>query len=295
MSVRSNILAFAFKIIPFRHTAIKNYLSLSSRKKNYLRSSTPPFWFKKKWNIATNIINEHLVFEVEQKDNKEPDHVIFYLHGGGYIFKATKHHWWFLNRFLRRFSCAVILPDYPISPDFTQEEMMDMVLKSYHQVAEKYGAQKIIIMGDSAGGGLCLSLIQKLKIEKINQPKKVILLSPWLDVSMNNPEITKMAHLDPFLKVETAKMAADAFCSGNDPQSEKYSPIYGDIMGLPELSLFIGTHDVLFPDCKRFKDLCQNKNIPLNYYEYPKMIHVWMLFHLPESKMAMKEIFSIIE
>ena len=112
---------------------------------------------------------------------------------------------------------------------------------------------------------------------------------------MNNPEIEKMAHLDPFLKIDIAKMAANAFCSGNNPESEKYSPIYGDINELPELSLFIGTHDILYPDCKKFKKLCQQKNIPLNYYEYAKMIHVWMLFHLPESKDAMKDIFSIIE
>lgn len=295
MSVRSNIIAFAFKIIPFRHTVIKKYLSLSSRKKKYLRSSAYPFWFKKKWNITTNEINGHQVFQVEQKENTKPEHVIFFLHGGGYIFKATKHHWWFLNRFLRRLSCAVVLPDYPISPDYTQEEMMNMVLKSYHQTAAKYGSEKIIIMGDSAGGGLSLLLVQQLKKEKANQPKKVIMLSPWLDVSMNNPEIKKMAHLDPFLKVDLAKMAANAFCSGKSAESEQYSPIYGDIKDLPELSIFIGTHDIFYPDCKKFKDLCLQKNIPLNYYEYPKMIHVWMLFHLPESKDAMKDIFSIIE
>ena len=139
--------------------------------KNYFRSS-PPYWLKRKWNITTNKINGHQVFKVEQKENTNPDTVIFYLHGGGYIFKATNHHWWFLNRFLRRLSCAVILPDYPISPDFKQEEMMDMVLKSYHQTVEKYGSKKIIVMGDSAGGGLSLSLVQQLKKKNPNNPKK---------------------------------------------------------------------------------------------------------------------------
>ena len=114
-----------------------------------------------------------------------------------------------------------------------------------------------------------------------------------VDISMNNPEIEKMAILIHF-KVETAKMAADAFCSGNNPQSEKYSPIYGEIMGLPELSLFIGTHDILYPDCKDLR-ICVKIKTFLKVFEYPKMIHVWMLFHLPESKMAMKDLFSIIE
>ena len=82
MSIRSNIIAFAFKIIPFRHTVIKNYLSLSSRQKNYFRSSSPPYWLKRKWNITTNKINGHQVFKVEQKENTNPDTVIFYLHGG---------------------------------------------------------------------------------------------------------------------------------------------------------------------------------------------------------------------
>jgi len=295
MSLRSDIIAFGFRLIPFRTKAIKFYLSLSSNKKSYFRSSSYPFWLKKKWKISEFLIERHQLFLIEQKNNNTPKHVIFYLHGGGYIFKATGHHWRFVNRFLRKLSCSIVFPDYPISPDYSQDEILKMVVKSYKKTVEKYGNKKIIIMGDSAGGGMSLALVQKLKKEKIAMPDQVIMLSPWLDISMSNPRIKPMAHLDPFLDLDTVKLAAETFAKNENLQKAELSPIYGSLEGLPKMSVFIGTHDVLYSDCVKLKELCDKKGIDLSYFEYPKMIHVWMLFHFPESKMAMKEIFSLIK
>jgi len=150
-------------------------------------------------------------------------------------------------------------------------------------------------MGDSSGGGMSLALAQLLKIKNLPQPGNIILISPALDMSFSNPEIHEVEKLDP---VSAVPALIDIIKWYGGEKGSKYylvSPIYGNFEGLGKISLFIGTHDILYPDAKKFKMLADEKGLKFGYYEYPSMIHVWPLFFFPESKKATKEIIEIIK
>ena len=84
------------------------------------------------------------------------------------------------------------MPDYPLAPQYNYEDAFNMVLPLYEKILEKVKQENLILMGDSAGGGIALALSEKLGEEDFSQPQELILLSPWIDVTMENKEIEKV-------------------------------------------------------------------------------------------------------
>jgi acetyl esterase/lipase len=150
-------------------------------------------------------------------------------------------------------------------------------------------------MGDSAGGSISLSLAQLLKEKNLPQPGNIILISPGLDMSLSNPEINKVAKFDPVLSVPALIDIIKWYRGEKSSKHYLVSPIYGNLEGLGKISLFTGTHDILYPDARKFKNMAAKKGLKIGYYEYPSMIHVWPLLFFPESKKATKQIIEIIK
>ena len=149
-------------------------------------------------------------------------------------------------------------------------------------------------MGDSAGGGMALALVQLLKERGIAAPAHTILISPVLDMTFSNPEIQAVERKDPINGVPAIKEIAGWYAGTKPVTHYMISPAYGEIEDLGPLSVFISTHDIVYPDVKKFKDRLQEKGIQMGYYEYPNMLHVWPLFFFPESKLAREQIRAII-
>lgn len=126
------------------------------------------------------------------------------------------------------------------------------------------------------------------------QPENIILISPVLDMTLTNPEIKEVESRDPIIATPGVRDIAKLYAGERSVEYYLISPIYGNLECLGKISVFIGTHDLLFPDVKKFKKMMEEKGIPINYYEYEKMLHVWPLFPLPESKKAIKQIIDII-
>lgn len=169
-----------------------------------------------------------------------------------------------------------------------------MIKQVYLELLENVKPKNIILMGDSAGGGLALAFAQTLKLENIHQPLKIILLSPWLDISLSNPMIEDIDPSDYFLNVEGLRMTGKAFAGNLAHDDYHLSPIYGPLEGLGEISLFIGSHEILVADARRLKSMAEMKHIRFNYFEYKGMFHTWMLLNLPESRKAREEIIEIV-
>src|SRR5690606_3466899 len=115
----------------------------------------------------------------------------------------------------------------------------------------------IVFMGNSAGGGLALGFAQKLRNENRTQPQpsQLILISPWLDITLSNPDIRMVDKKDKLLSIKGLRMAAKAYASSVDGNDFRVSPIYGDFSGLGKISLFIGTNDLFVADARKFKGL----------------------------------------
>lgn len=150
-------------------------------------------------------------------------------------------------------------------------------------------------MGESAGGGLALGYAMSLRDEKKLQPNQLILLAPWLDVTMSNPDILEIDKNDKILGIKGLQMAGKSYAGQLETDNYKVSPIYGELSDLPKISIFVGTHDLFVADSRKLKNKAISLDIPMNFFEYPKMFHVWILANkLKEAKFAMDQIKSLV-
>ncbi|GEK58709.1 hypothetical protein CHL76_10865 [Marinococcus halophilus] len=228
------------------------------------------------------------------KNESAAERKIIYLHGGGYVSQPNPRHFQWLAGVQGRTDSTAILPVYPKAPQHQYEEAFDKLVPLYEQTLKTTEAENIVIMGDSAGGGLALALAQELNRQNIAQPGDIIMLSPWLDVSMTNPGIQDLTSVDPFLDLEWLLNAGSSYAGDADLRNPMVSPIYGDMTGLGDMTLIIGTHELFLADARKFSEITDEKGIPINYYEYPEMPHVFQLQNTEEGRRATQQVVNII-
>jgi acetyl esterase/lipase len=245
-------------------------------------------------NIDKYQLDGHNVFTIKPKDKCSDKHIL-YLHGGAYVKSFAKQHWKFFGLLIKSLKCTITAPDYPLAPKYTYQESFAMLDPLYKKLISMVSSNNFILMGDSAGGGFALALAQKMRDEHENQPKQIILLSPWLDLTLSNPDIKNIDPIDPFLGIEGLMRAGKAYAGNTKPDHYLLSPINGSLEGLGKISLFVGSNEILVADARKLKALAESKGIYLNYFEYEDMVHVWMLLNLPESKKAKLEIIDLIQ
>ena len=247
----------------------------------------------RKHNISKRELNGHLVWTIAPKQNASRKHVI-YLHGGAYVNSFASQHWDLMSKLIDALNCTVTAPNYPHAPEYYVHDVFALMLPLYKELAARAGSTNVTIMGDSSGGGISLALAQRLREDGLEQPGRIILLSPWLDTTMSNPEIPEFDKIDPFLGVEGLKYGGEVYARDVDPKSYLVSPVYGSVKDLAPISVFIGTRDVFCPDCRKLRDKAAAEGVRLDYREYDGMVHDWMLGPLPEAKQAITEIVETI-
>ncbi|WP_160683530.1 alpha/beta hydrolase [Clostridium sp. C2-6-12] len=294
-SILSKIAKFILKTIKFNKMwkltgeELKKYIL----RRQLAESPEPPNILKKRFNIVKEPINEYFYY-VMKPSGKVTEKQILYLHGGGYVYEINELHWAFLAKVSKALNCTITIPIYPLLPKHDGKEIFDMLIPIYKNLLLKTFDKNIVIMGDSAGGGMSLALAELLKEKQLPQPGNIILISPELDVSFTNPEIKQIENADPILALTALTQIGKWYFSEKGSKYYLASPIYGDFTGLGKISLFVGTNDILYPDAKRFKEIAEKKGIEIDYYEYESMIHVWPLLMFPESKKAREQIIDII-
>ncbi len=252
----------------------------------------PPEELGQTLKIETLQFKGRNLFRLSPKNGAGSTQVLF-IHGGGYVSTFSKFHWEFLGRLVSEIGGTVITPDYPLSREKPYPAAFDFSVDLYRDLITRVDPQKMILMGDSAGGGLCLALAQKMCAEKQPLPRQMILLSPWLDVTMSDPLVHEIDPLDPFLSLEGCVTAGKLYAGENDPSHPSISPINGSLSGLPPMTIFTGTRDMLIADARKLKSLLEKQGVDFNYYEFEEMFHVWMLFDLPESRQVIEKILSV--
>lgn len=193
--------------------------------------------------------------------------------------EATKQHWEFIEKLVDDTGATVIMPDYPLTPKYNYKDVFNIVIPLYTEIQQKVNAsEELIVMGDSAGGGLSLALLEKFSQEKnILMPKKTILISPWLDVRLNNPDIEKVQQYDKKLNKESLKLAGIAYAGNDGINDYLVNPIDGDLSRINNLTIFIGTDDILNPDVYKFKKKAEKINMNIDVKEYEKAGHIWII------------------
>ncbi|WP_458404363.1 alpha/beta hydrolase [Methanobrevibacter sp.] len=225
-------------------------------------------------------------------ETETTEHTIIYLHGGIYVNEIRTPHITFCDKIAKKTNSTVFTPIYPLAPNHTYEETYRIVEQLY-QFALEIG-KPVTIMGDSAGGGLSVAFCEYLANSQLAQPEHLILISPWLDVSMSG-DYDDYVECDPMLGVDGLREMGETWAGDLDPKDFRVSPLFGDIGKLPETALFVGTHEIFYPDVVKFYDKLKDNGIDAELFIGEEMTHVYPIYPLaPESKEAFNSIVEII-
>lgn len=236
------------------------------------KSKKPTRKLKKIATIKKNKINKKIIYEIIPKEELNCDFQILYFHGGAYSVGINKTHWNFVTQLLKDTSANILVPDYPLIPKNTYKDVFRMADEIYE---EYLTGKKFIIIGDSAGGGISLAFAQKLGEENKKMPEKIVLVSPWLDITMKNEEIDKIQEKDKLLNKNMLKLAGNLYCGKDDPNHYFVSPINGPTDKIDNVFIFTGTYDILNPDVAIFKDKLNSEK--LSIFEKQEAQHNWIL------------------
>lgn len=274
---------------------VKNKIEKKMVTSNFEKNpAAPSKSILKHFNVKEEEQNGRKVWTISPKGNKA-DVVILFLHGGAYVGNLTAQHWDLIKQLITITNATVLVPDYPLVPDFTCTETYGFIDTLYAKLRIDYPTERIIIMGDSAGAGLALGFTQHLRNQHKKQPNQLILFSPWLDVTMSNPKLKLIDTYDKLLSINGLKSAGQKYAGNVEVKDFRVSPIYGDLMGLCEISIFTGTYDILNADARKCKQLLKEQKINFNYFEYPKMFHDWVIItSLKESKDVISKVAKLV-
>lgn len=212
---------------------------------------------------------------------------VLYLHGGGYYEEMGALRWRVLSTLINRSDVTATVPLYPLAPEHTYRDTYPWLLALYQHLCDTLHPEHLTIMGDSAGGGIALSLVQQAVAQGLPHPKQTLLLSPWLDLTLQNPAIRQRERSDPVLASAGLLAAARWWAGGDDLASPVLSPIYGSLAGIGPLFLAIGTDESLHPDTLRFRERALAEGVDLEFIEKEGVAHLFMFTPIPEAKPVM--------
>ncbi|MCL2154914.1 MAG: alpha/beta hydrolase [Leptospirales bacterium] len=241
--------------------------------------------------LSEEFILKKQVF-VFNEDNAS-DTAVVYLHGGAYVTGPRIFHWNFTDKLSRELALPLYLPIYEKAPGHHYDEAYTFLSEFWKNLKAR-GIKRIFLIGDSAGGGLVLGFTQFCIKESLPLPVALILISPWLDLSMTNPDIPEYESVDPMLSASGLAEMGRAWAGSADVSSYKLSPINGSLEKIPPILLFVGTREIFLPDARRFKALAETAGADLRYVETSGMNHAFPLFPIPEGQEALSLIVQYI-
>lgn len=219
---------------------------------------------------------------------------MLYLHGGGHMAQISTFHWAFLARLVEATGCTVDVPLYPRAPQYTHRDALPVALQCYRELAAAHAADQLVLMGDSSGGGFALLLAQRLAGEGLPQPREIVLISPWLDLAVSHPGIAALEAHDPWLARPGMVEAGRWWAGGDDPALPQLNPLNAPLAGLGRLSIFIGTRDLLWADCRLLQERALAQGVALQLHEAAGQIHVWPLLPVPGARQAQRTIADLV-
>ena len=216
--------------------------------------------------------------------------LIFYLHGGAFIYPPVFFHWRFMHDLSLRTHCDLIMPVYPKAPEYNCEFCVTTLLDFYQHCVENQDYDEIHFVGDSAGGCLCLVMAQEAAKQGWRKPKTITLLSPCVDLSHSKKlEMKALQHLDTMLQLDRV-IILNAVWQDNLPARHPWvSPVFGDMSGIDSLNVYFGSNEILKPDSLFLKEVYENSGKTGRFIEYEGMFHTFPMFPIPEGFAAVKD------
>lgn len=262
------------------------------------RSATNPRPSKKlskSLTLRQSTVQGWPVYEVTRRDGPVTGELI-YLHGGAFAAPIQAGHWGVIAHLVRRTGRRVTVPLYPRLPHAIARDVLAPLQDLLREAVTRAGtAGPVAVAGDSAGGGLALRLVQSVPAR--TRPRDLLLLSPWLDLALSDPDVARIAPSDPLLRPDHLRELGRAWAGGNDPADPSMSPLFGPLAHLGRVTVWTGSRDVLHPDARRLhRRIADNDDTgtSLVLHDVLGMVHDWGLMPIPEARILIDEVVAVL-
>ncbi|HCY40814.1 MAG TPA: alpha/beta hydrolase [Prolixibacteraceae bacterium] len=230
-------------------------------------------------------------------EGANPEKLIFYVHGGGYVSGSCSDHQTFVSKFATNTGFTNLVYEYRLAPENPFPAALDDSVKVYQWLLDSgFKPENILIAGESAGGGLCLAILLALKERNIALPVAAVAISPWTDLTCSSDSYrtknkVSLAPLNSWTVFST-------YYIGNDKATNPLiSPLYGDLSGLPPIFINSGVDDELFEDGEKFYYKAKEAGVDVTFTAGIGMVHCYPLLApmFPEANAAMDEIVEFVK
>lgn len=218
--------------------------------------------------------------------------VILFFHAGGYSVGSNYSHRDLMGRIVKASQLPVVGVDYRLAPEHPYPAALEDAFSAYHYVLQSgHQPSEIILAGASAGGGLIISLLLRLKNEGLSLPAGAVCICPWVDLALTGSTLQSNDGKD-IISRSRLESSASFYCAGHNAKDPFLSPLYGDLSGLPPLLIQIGERELLLDEVKRLARKAQAQGVRTDFEIWPEMCHTWHLFarEIPEGRQAIDKI-----
>jgi acetyl esterase/lipase len=222
--------------------------------------------------------------------------VMLYLHGGAYALGSIDTHREIVARLARATKLRGLAIDYRLAPEHPFPAALEDATAAYGWLLDNgYTPSRVVIAGDSAGGGLALATLVALRDAGQPLPAGAVCISPWTDLALTGASIQGKAAVDPILDPESSERYARSYAGEHERTSPLVSPLYAELTGLPPLLIQVGTDEILLDDARRCAEKAREAGVDVTLEIWKEMFHVFqMVRFLPEAKEAVRHIAEFV-
>ena len=218
----------------------------------------------------------------------EPGPTLLYVHGGGYVLCSPATHRELVARLALALGARCYSIDYRLAPEHPFPTALDDVMAAYRALLEQGQAvAQLVVAGDSAGGGLCLAAMVKMRASGLALPRAAALLSPWVDLAVQGDSVETNARYD-YLRRELLERCALEYLQGASASEPLASPLYADLGGLPPLLVHSGSAEGLLTENRLLVERARAVGVSVVHTVFDGMFHAFHGFSafVPEARAA---------
>ncbi|MBO0731297.1 MAG: alpha/beta hydrolase [Acidimicrobiaceae bacterium] len=225
--------------------------------------------------------------------NGASDRVLHYVHGGGYVIGTAASYKRLCGHLAKAIGCRVLIVDYGLAPEHPHPGPVNDSVTAFRWLLDQgYEPAHLAVAGDSAGGGLTLSTVLKLRADGLPQPSGAVPLSPWADLECLGASMQSNADKDVLVQEVGVKGMAEMFLAGGDARDPLASPIHADFAGICPLYIQVGGDETLLDDAVRVEQAARRDGVDVTLEVFPEMQHVFQMAagNMPEADDAIARI-----
>jgi len=218
---------------------------------------------------------------------------ILYFHGGGYVLGSPATHRSLVALVADAAGCPVWSMEYRLAPEHPFPAAVEDGMASYSALLEQHiDPSRVIIGGDSAGGGTTLATALMAKDKGLPGAAGLMMLSPWVDLTQSGRSYESQAEHDPMVRKQGLDRMAGVYLNGSDPNHRYASPVFSDLSGLPPMLIQVGPDEVLYSDAVTLAERAGLAQVSVTLEAWPEMFHVFQMFHpmLADARRAIKRL-----